>query len=137
MCDALPCAADAVKWQVRSYLCGDTYIVVGISGVVKCCLVKSNLYCGECDVMIFDVFGVTPTRDPQRRARLVEIIFRLLGGVGGGSVTSFSYVVHGTSSRKPAGSVTFLRRRRYADSTAVLAAQCVRCPFVVVCLCVL
>ena len=79
------------------------------------------------------VCGVTPTRDPQRRARLVEIIFRLLGGVGGG----FSYVVHGTSSRKPAGSVTSIRRRRYVGSTAVLAAQCVRCPFVVVCLCVL
>ena len=46
------------------------------------------------------VLGVTPTRDPQRRARLVEIIFRLLGGVGGGvqlrrSVTSFTERRHG------------------------------------------
>ena len=41
-----------------------------------------------------EVFGVTPTRDPQRRARLVEIIFRLLGGWGG-----FSYVVQLRRSR--------------------------------------
>ena len=45
------------------------------------------------------VLGVTPTRDPQRRARLVEIIFRLLGGVGGvqlrRSVTSFTERRHG------------------------------------------
>ena len=46
-----------------------------------------------------EVFGVTPTRDPQRRARLVEIIFRLLGGWGGvqlrRSVTSFTERCHG------------------------------------------
>ena len=56
-------------------------------------------FCGK---RVSDLNGVTPTRDPQRRARLVEIIFRLLGGVGGGggvqlrrSVTSFTEAAAG------------------------------------------